>query len=130
MPDTSNRFLLVKRLLIATVALVAVTLASVIGSRFAVESLFMGIASSKSTGLSALTSWDSGSMLKKGGGPFDKFIPMPPGGFWIARSADLRTRSSDFDRSVATLHQLVSAHHVHFQDVPRARLPGLTPAVS
>jgi hypothetical protein len=66
MPDTSNRFLLVKRLLIATVALVAVTLASIIGSRFAVESLFRGIASSKSTGLSAFPSWDSGSMLAKG----------------------------------------------------------------
>jgi hypothetical protein len=130
MPDTSSRFLLVKRLLIATVALVAVTLASVIGSRFAVESLFMGIASSKSTGLSTLTSWDSGSMLQKRGGSFDKSIPMPPGGFWITRSADLRTRSSDFDRSVATLHQLVSAHHGYLEDLRTERRSGFGRAMS
>jgi hypothetical protein len=130
MPDTSNRFLLVKRLLIATVALIAVALASLIGSRFAIESLFTGIASSRSTGLSALTPWDSGSMLQKSGGSFDKFIPMPPGGFWIARSADLRTRSSDFDRSVATLHQLVSAHHGYLEDLRTERRSGIGRAMS
>jgi hypothetical protein len=73
--------LVAKRLLIATVALVAFTIASVIGGRIVVESLFKGIA-----------------------------IPLPAGGSWIARSAELRTRSWEFDRSVAVLHQLVSVH--------------------
>src|SRR6266480_5380688 len=72
-----------------------------------VESLFKGIASSKATGLSALA-WDTGSMLAKGQASFDSLIPLPAGGSWIARSAELRTRSSEFDRSVAAFHQLVS----------------------
>ena len=51
MPDAANRLFIVKRLLIAAAALVAFVMASVIGSRIAVESLFKGIASSRATGL-------------------------------------------------------------------------------
>jgi Domain of unknown function (DUF4349) len=36
---------------------------------------------------------------------------------WIARSADLQTRSSAFDRSASSLHQIVSARHGYFEDL-------------
>ena len=36
---------------------------------------------------------------------------------WIARSADLRARSSSFDRSLASLHQTVSVHHGYLEDL-------------
>jgi VIT1/CCC1 family predicted Fe2+/Mn2+ transporter len=36
---------------------------------------------------------------------------------WIARSADLRTRSSSFEHSVDTLHRIVAAHHGYFEDL-------------
>ena len=98
MPDVPNRLFIVKRLLIAAATLVAFVMASVIGSRIAVESLFKGIASSRATGLSAVASWDTGSMLAKGRGSFDSLIPLPAGGSWIARSAELHTRSSHFDQ--------------------------------
>jgi hypothetical protein len=56
-------------------------------------------------------------MLAKGRGSFDSLIPLSAGGSLIARSAELRTRSSDFDRSVATLHQLVSVHQGYLEDL-------------
>ena len=65
MPDAPNRLFVVKRLLIAAVALAAFTVATIIGSRLAVESLFKGIASSRSSALSAI-SWDVGSMWSTG----------------------------------------------------------------
>ena len=107
MPDAPNRLFVVKRLLIAAVALAAFTVATIIGSRLAVESLFKGIASSRSSALSAI-SWDVGSvaMLQKG-------VAEP----WIARSADLRARSSGFDRSLASLHEIVSTHHGYLEDL-------------
>ena len=129
MPNDSSRLLVVKRLLIATVALVAFTIASVIGGRIVVESLFKGIASSKATGLSALA-WDTGSMLAKGRASFDSLIPLPAGGSWIARSAELRTRSSEFDRSVAALHQLVSVHQGYLEDLRTESRSGFGRAMS
>ncbi len=36
---------------------------------------------------------------------------------WIARSADLRARSSAFDRSLASLHEIVSTHHGYLEDL-------------
>jgi hypothetical protein len=128
--DAPNRLSIVKRLLIATVALVAFTMASVIGARIAVESLFKGIASSKSTGLSAFGPWDSGAMLQKGGATLNHFLTLPPGGSWIARSAELRTRTSNFDRSVTTLHQLVSVHHGYLEDLQTESHSGFGRALS
>jgi len=67
-PNTSNRFFIAgKRLLIATVALVAVTLPRY-RYRFAVESLFMGIAP-RNPGTFRLTSWIP-AQAAKGGGSF------------------------------------------------------------
>jgi hypothetical protein len=115
MPDAPNRLFIVKRLLIAVAAIVAFTMATIIGSRLAVESLFKGIASSRSSPLSA-TSWDVGSMWSAGAMGVDvlqKGVAEP----WIARSADFRARSSAFDHSLASLHQIVSAHHGYLEDL-------------
>ncbi|HXN96216.1 MAG TPA: DUF4349 domain-containing protein [Candidatus Acidoferrales bacterium] len=115
MPDAPNRLFIVKRLLIAVAALAAFTMATIIGSRLVVESLFKGIASSRSSALSAI-SWDVGSMWSSGATGVDmlqKGVAEP----WIARSADLRARSSAFDHSLASLHQIVSAHHGYLEDL-------------
>jgi hypothetical protein len=114
MSESSPRRSFAKRLFITVAALAAFTMASVIGARLAVESLFKGIASSKSTGLSALA-WDVGSMWSGGGmaGAYQKGAADP----WIARSADLHARSSAFDRSLVALHQVVSTHHGYLEDL-------------
>jgi len=115
MPDAPNRLFIVKRLLIVATALVAFTMATIIGSRLAVESLFKGIASSRSSALSAI-SWDVGSMWSSGAMGVDRLqkgVAEP----WIARSADLRARSAAFDRSFAALHQVVSTHHGYLEDL-------------
>lgn len=111
-----ERRYLAKRLLIAVAVLGGIMMASVFSARIAVESLFTGIASQKSSGLSTV-GWDPESM-------WSSYTPMPPmalqkGGAdpWIAHRADLRARSSSFDRSVATLHQTVSAHHGYLEDL-------------
>jgi hypothetical protein len=130
MPDAPNRLFVVKRLLIAATALVAFMMASVIGSRLAVESLFKGIATSKATGLAGLAPWDSGRMLQKSAVSFDKFLPLSTGESWIARSAEMRTHSSDFDRSVATLHQLVAIRHGYLEDLRTESRSGFGRALS
>src|SRR5260370_37641597 len=115
MPDPPNRLFIVKRLLSAAAALAACTVATIVGSRLAVESLFKGIASSRSSALSAI-SWDVGSMWSSGAMGADLLqngVAEP----WIARSADLRARSSAFDHSLASLHQIVSAHHGYLEDL-------------
>jgi len=64
MSDSPNRLSIIKRLLIATVALVAFTMASVIGARIAVES-FSGHREFESTGLSAFALWILARCCKK-----------------------------------------------------------------
>jgi hypothetical protein len=115
LPETLNRRSFAKRLFITVAALTAFTLASIISARLTVESLFRGIASSKSTGLSALA-WDADSMFSTGGFgvPAYQKSSLAP---WIARSADLRARSSAFDHSIVALHQVVSNHHGYLEDL-------------
>src|SRR6267143_577719 len=115
MSECSPRRCFLKRLLITVAALSAFILSSVFSARIAVESLFRGVASSKSSALSSY-SWDLCSMWSTGGiaGPYlQKGVADP----WIARSANLLARSSAFDRSLASLHQIVSAHHGYLEDL-------------
>ncbi len=115
MSECTPRRSFVKRLLIAVAALSAFILSSVFSARIAVESLFRGVAASKSSALSS-SSWDPGGMWSTGGiaGPYlQKGVADP----WIARSANLLARSSAFDRSLASLHQIVSAHHGYLEDL-------------
>jgi len=115
MSECSPRRCFLKRLFITVAALSAFILSSVFSARIAVESLFRGVASLKSSALSSY-SWDLGSMWSTGGiaGPYlQKGVADP----WIARSANLLARSSAFDRSLASLHQMVSAHHGYLEDL-------------
>lgn len=112
MSELSSRHSLARRLLIAVVALGVIMMASVFSSRIAVESLFKGIATERATGLSAVAG-DADSMWSFYTPMLQKGITEP----WIARSADLRARSSSFDRSVASLRQTVSAHHGYLEDL-------------
>jgi hypothetical protein len=130
MSYASNRLSIIKRLLLATLALVAFMMASVIGARIAVESLFKGIASSKSTGLSAFAPCDSGPMLQKSAASFSNYSALPPGGLWIARSADLRTRSSNFDHTVVALNKIVFVHQGYLEDVRTESRSGFGRALS
>jgi len=84
--------------------------------RITVTEMFRGIAGEKATGLSAVASWDSGSTWSSlrhqpSGTEGDKSTG------WIARSADLKIRSSAFENSLASLHRIVSAHHGYLEDL-------------
>jgi hypothetical protein len=128
MSESSPRRSIAKRLLIAVAVLAAFIVSSVFSARIAVESLFKGIASSKSSGLSSY-SWDPGSMWSTGdtAGPYlQKGVAAP----WIARSADLHSRSSDFDHSLASLHQIVSTHHGYLEDLRTESRSGLGRALA
>jgi hypothetical protein len=120
MSEISPRRSFGKRLFIAVVAFVAFIMASVIGARLVVDSLFKGIASSKSSALSGV-SWDSASMWSSSS--FSAHLASLPAyqtsssGSWIARSANLLARSSDFDRSLSSLHQIVSIHRGYLEDL-------------
>jgi hypothetical protein len=115
MSDSSPRRSSTKRILLVVGGLFAFILVFVVACRIAVRELFNGIASSKSSplasfGWDALSMWSTASvdmaMLQKG-------VAEP----WIARRADLRARSSAFDRSLAALHQIVSSHHGYLEEL-------------
>src|SRR5580704_3201222 len=115
MSESSQRRSLAKRILLVVGGLFAFILVFVVACRVAVRELFSGIASSRSSALSSL-GWDVGSMWSTGSvdmAMLQKGAAEP----WIARSADLRARSSTFDRSLAALHQIVSTHHGYLEDL-------------
>src|SRR5439155_13010977 len=115
MSESSPRRSLPKRLLLVVGGVFAFTLLFVVACRVAVNEIFSGIASSKATGLSAVA-WDMDSMWSTGqmGAPMLQRSVAAP---WIARSADLRARSSAFDHSIAALHQIVSTRHGYLEDL-------------
>jgi Domain of unknown function (DUF4349) len=116
MSDNSARVSWKKRFLLILAALISFVLLFVVAIRVTVNEMFRGIASSRATGLSAIEPRDTTSMWSSGGGYLQKGssdFATP----WIVRSADLRTRSSSFERSVASLHQIVSAHHGYLEDL-------------
>jgi hypothetical protein len=117
MSDSSPHSSLPKRILLVLAGLVVFTLVFVIAIRITVTGLFKGIASSRATGLDALSSWDTRSMWSGSGQSVEYAHLGSPGESWIARSADLRARSSSFDHSVLALHQIVSAHHGYLEDL-------------
>src|SRR5271169_4383083 len=116
MLSTSSRTTWPKRLLLLVGGLVVFVLLFVVAVRITVSELFRGIASSKATGLSAIESWDTRSMWSSGGAYLEKGVAGDANS-WIARSADIRTRSSTFDRSVAALHRIVTAHRGYLEDL-------------
>jgi hypothetical protein len=106
-----------KRILLIIGGLCISILLFVLAIRLTVTEMFRGIEQSRSTGLSAVAPWGTGVMLQKGvtSGDYDRFAL--PSGSQISRSADLRTHSSAFDRSVATLHQIASSRHGFLEDL-------------
>jgi hypothetical protein len=58
--------------------------------------------------------WATASMLQR---PVDSARVNSPWESLVARTADLRTRSDSFDRSVAELHRIVSAHQAYLEDL-------------
>ncbi len=115
MSESSPRRSLPKRILLVVGGLLAFILLFVVACRVAVIELFRGMASSRSNGLSAVA-WDVGDMFSTGpmGAPMLQRSVAAP---WIARSADIRARSSAFDHSIAALHQIVSTHHGYLEDL-------------
>jgi VIT1/CCC1 family predicted Fe2+/Mn2+ transporter len=115
MSDSTSRSSWKKRLLLLSVGLLAFVLLFVVTIRITVREMFDGIASSRASGLSSVE-WDSRSMWSS-----TAFAPMLQKGSveesWIARTADLRSRSSSYEHSVATLHQIVATHHGYFEDL-------------
>jgi len=109
MPDSLNRFFILKRLLIAAAALMAFLMASVIGSRIAVESLFRGIASSRATGLAAISPFSVGNA--------DASDMRSWGSDWISKNAALQMRTPAFEASVQSLNRIVAAHHGYLEDL-------------
>jgi hypothetical protein len=108
-----------KRIARVVAGLVAFLLLFVIAVRITVTEMFKAIETSKATGLAAITPWDTDStwrstpMLQKSLNVTSTF----PWESSVARTADLRTRSSSFDRSVAELHRIVSAHQAYLEDL-------------
>src|ERR1700675_187206 len=107
MSETPSRRSLPKRIFLVLVGFAVFTIIFVIAIRLAVLGMFQGIAANKATGLSALPmefthSVDADKSTEAG---------------WIARSADLRARTSDFDHSVASLHQVVTAQGGYLEDL-------------
>jgi hypothetical protein len=110
MSDIPSRRSLPKRILLFLGGFAVFTIVFVIAIRLAVFGMFQGIAANKATGLSALPSYTHS--VDFGYTDQDKAIDA-----WIARSADLRARTSNFDRSVAALHRVVAAQSGYLEDL-------------
>lgn len=109
-----------KRILLTVAALVAFLLLFVIALRITVTEMYRGIETSKATGRAATTYWDERGMWYSAP-MLQKSVDSARAAFtWespIARTADLRTRSSTFDRSVVELHRIVSAHQAYLEEL-------------
>ncbi|HYA63101.1 MAG TPA: DUF4349 domain-containing protein [Candidatus Sulfotelmatobacter sp.] len=116
MPDLSPRPSWKKRFLVIAGGSLACLLLFVVAVRITVRELFDGIASSRTPGLSGVAGWDMRSFWSSGWS-----LPMLQKGAateqWIARSADLSTRTASFDHSATALHQIVAKHHGYFEDL-------------
>jgi hypothetical protein len=114
MSNQPARFSWKKRFALLVAGCLVFLLVFVIAVRITVQQMFMGIASSRATGLSAVA-WDVGSMWS--GGMSGPMLQRGSREEWIARAADIRTHSSSFDQSVASLHKIVEAHRGYFEDL-------------
>jgi hypothetical protein len=121
MTATATRPSWPKRILLTIVALVSFLLLFVIALRITVSEIYKGAESSRATGLSAVSSWDERSMWSGPPMMLQKTVDFARVAFpWespIARTADLRTHSSSFDRSVGALQQIVSSHQGYLEDL-------------
>jgi len=96
---------LLKRLLLGAGFVLGVVLVCLFASRLAVQEMFSGIAAQRSSGLSAMLSFTPGA------------FQLGAGNASIARSAEVESHTTAFDRSAAKLRQIVAAHHGDFEDL-------------
>jgi hypothetical protein len=108
-----------KRILLTVVALIAFLLLFVIALRITVSEMYRGggIESSRSSSMAAIPPFDTGSAWATRNLPVDSALAAFPWESPVARTANLRTRSNSFDRSVAELHRIVSAHQAYLEDL-------------
>jgi Domain of unknown function (DUF4349) len=117
MLDTPDRRSVPERILLAVGGLTLFALLFVVACRIAVEQIFLTIEQSRATGLAAVP-WDTGSKWYSHGlNSSVDFARTNLRSASVSRSAQIRSRSSSFDRSVASLHQVVSAHRGYFDDL-------------
>jgi uncharacterized protein DUF4349 len=117
MTGTPSRSSWPKRITLVIAGLVAFLLLFVIALRITVTGMFRGIETSKATGLDAIAPFDTSGAWANRSLPVDFARAAFPWESHIARTADLRTRSDSFDRSVADLHRIVSAHQAYLEDL-------------
>jgi hypothetical protein len=110
--ETPSRRSLPKRILLVLGGFAVFTIVFVIAIRLAVLGMFQGIAANKATGLAAVP-FDYARSVDFAYQGSDKSTEAA----WIARSADLRARTSNYDRSVALLHQVVAARGGYLEDL-------------
>jgi Domain of unknown function (DUF4349) len=115
MSETVVRRLVAKRILLSVAGLFAFTVLSVVALRIAVREMFMSVEQSRATGL-ATVPWDTGSTWISHNAPVE-FARSDTSGISISRSAQLRARSSSFDRAVESVHQIVAAHRGYLDDL-------------
>ena len=96
---------LFKRFLIGVASLVGVVLVCVFSAQLSVNQMFRGIAASRSSGLAG---WNIFPSFRSAG---DSENPA------ISRSAEVHSRTTDFDSSVTRLYHLVETHHGYFEDL-------------
>jgi uncharacterized protein DUF4349 len=108
MSESSSPRSLPKRILLILGGFVVFTLVFIIAIRIAVTGIFNGIEQSKATGLAAVSPFAHYSAASD----LIKF-----GNIWISRSAVLQMRTTTFDRSVESLHQIVALRHGYLEDL-------------
>jgi Domain of unknown function (DUF4349) len=132
MADSSSRPSWPRRVAVVISSLIAFLLLFVIALRITVTEMYRGIESSRATGLAATPSWEERNMWSSAP-MLQKSVDIARVAPWessIARSAALRTRSSSFDRSVAQLHQIVSAHQGYLEDLRTESQSGMGRALA
>ena len=117
MADISARRSWPKRIALVVAGLVVFLLLFVAALRITVTEMLRGIETSKATGLDAIVPFDRSGAWANRNLPVDSARVAFPWELSIARTADLRTRSDSFDRSVADLHRIVSAHQAYLEDL-------------
>jgi hypothetical protein len=113
MPETSIQRPISKKFVLI-VGLIVIVLSYFV-SRVAMERYFGGIEQSRATGLSA-TSWDTSSMWAFS--PLlqhHESVDFASGS--VARAAQLRECTSNFDSDLASLRKIVAAHKGYFEDL-------------
>jgi len=121
MSEIPSRRSLPKRVLLVLGGFAVFTIVFLIAIRLAVFGMYEGIAANKATGLAALPLYPYTRSVDFAYQDADKSTEAA----WIALSADLRTRTSNFDPSVASLHQVVATQGGYLEDLRTQTRSGL-----